>query len=72
MYGNDSLARVAPVDGGVVMRAARALDGQRLAAVALVTLLLSLGALVSPALLDFFSPAELALAARRAPSRLLR
>jgi len=38
------------------------MHGQRLAAVGLVTLLLSLGPLVSPALLDFFSPGELALA----------
>jgi hypothetical protein len=38
------------------------MDWQRLAAVALVTLLLSLGALVNPTLLDFFSPAEIALA----------
>lgn len=49
-------------DASLVARVVRALDWQRLAAVALVTLLLSLGALVSPALLDFFSPAEIALA----------
>jgi signal transduction histidine kinase len=40
----------------------RAFDPQRLAAVALVTLLMSLGALLNPALLDFFSPAEIAFA----------
>ena len=40
----------------------RALDRRRLAAVALVTLLLSLGSLTSAALLEFFTPAELALA----------
>jgi len=49
-------------DAGFVARMARFFDRQRLAAVALVTLLLSLGALTSPALLDFFSPAEIALA----------
>ena len=43
-------------------RVVRALDGRRLAAVALVTLLLSLGSLTSAPLLEFFSPAELALA----------
>lgn len=55
---------LAPARDGsrLVARVARALDWQRLAAVALVTLLLSLGPLVSPALLDFFSPAEFALA----------
>ncbi len=43
-------------------RFARDLRWQPIAAVALVTLLLSLGALFSPALLDFFSPIEVALA----------
>jgi sensor histidine kinase YesM len=43
-------------------RIARGLHWQPLAAVALVTLLLSGGALFSPALLDFFSPAEIVLA----------
>lgn len=41
---------------------ARAFDARRIAAVALTTLLLSLGTLVNPALLDFFSPTEIALA----------
>ena len=40
----------------------RAVNWQRLATVGLVTLLLSLDAMVSPALLDFFSPPEIALA----------
>ena len=44
------------------MYATRALDWQRPAAVALMTLLLSLAALDSPALLHFFSPEEIALA----------
>ncbi len=61
MHGNIGLA---PVRGGgiFVARLAGALDWQRLAGVALVTLLLSLEPLVGPSLLDFFSPAELALA----------
>lgn len=46
----------------VFARAQRAFNWQRLAAVALVTLLLSLQALVSPTLLVFFSPGEIALA----------
>ncbi|MFZ5556165.1 MAG: hypothetical protein ACOZDY_05500 [Pseudomonadota bacterium] len=58
MHGNPGLTRAA----SLLARVARALTRQRLAAVALVTLLLSLGALVSPALLDFFTPAEIALA----------
>lgn len=41
---------------------ASALHWRRLSAAAAVTLVLSLGPLVSPALLDFFSPSELALA----------
>ncbi len=40
----------------------RASHLQRFAAVGLVTLLVSLGALVNPALIDFFSPMEIALA----------
>jgi two-component sensor histidine kinase len=40
----------------------RALNARRIAAAAITTLLLSLGVLVSPTLLDFFSPAEIALA----------
>lgn len=60
MHGNIDVAHAH--DASFVARVTRALDWQRLAAVALVTLLLSLGALVSPALLDFFSPAEIALA----------
>jgi len=61
MHGNIDLAQ-ARRDASLIARAVGALNWQRLAAVALVTLLLSLGALVSPALLDFFSPAEIALA----------
>lgn len=49
-------------DAGLVARVASALDRPRLVAVALVTLLLSLGALLSPALVDFFSATEIALA----------
>ena len=49
-------------DARLGARAPRALNWHSVTAVALVTLLLSLGALVSPALLDFFSPAEIALA----------
>ena len=60
MHGNIDVALAR--DASFITRVTRALDWQRLAAVALVTLLLSLGALVSPALLDFFSPAEIALA----------
>jgi hypothetical protein len=47
---------------GYAVRVLRALDGRRIAGTALTALLLSLGALVSPSLLDFFSPAEIALA----------
>ena len=50
------------IDSNFAARAARAVGWPRVAAVALVTLLLSLGALVSPALLDFLSPAEIAIA----------
>jgi hypothetical protein len=45
-----------------ITRVVRALDRRRLAAVALVTVLLSLGPLFSSELFDFFSPAEIALA----------
>ena len=45
-----------------IARVVRALDRRRLAAVALVTLLLSFGPLVSSELFDFFSPAEIAAA----------
>ncbi|HSO07116.1 MAG TPA: histidine kinase, partial [Pelomicrobium sp.] len=61
MHGNPGLARAGGGEN-LVARLARAWTPQRLAAVALVTLLLSLGALVNPALLDFFTPAEIALA----------
>jgi signal transduction histidine kinase len=61
MHGNIDLAP-AQGDARFVALVACALDWQRLAAVGLVTLLLSLAPLVNPALLDFFSPAELALA----------
>lgn len=61
MDGITSIARAAG-DAPIGARVPRATDWRRLAAVALVTLLLSLGALLNPALLDFFSPAEVALA----------
>lgn len=61
MLGNVVLSRAGP-HASVFARVARALDRRRLAAVGLVTVLLSLGGLVNPALLDFFSPAEIALA----------
>lgn len=48
--------------GGYAKRVVRALDWWRLAAVALTTLLLSLSALGSPALMDFFSPLEIVVA----------
>ena len=47
---------------GYALRVVRALDRRRFAAVALTTLLVSFGALVNPALLDFFTPLEIALA----------
>jgi sensor histidine kinase YesM len=52
----------AQIDARFVVRAARSVAWQRVGAVALVTLLLSLAPLADPALLDFFSPAELVLA----------
>ena len=61
MPGNFQLAFNRGGDG-YGRRVICALDQRRLAAVALTTVLLSLGALGSPALLDFFSPAEIALA----------
>ena len=61
MLENLALSR-AGSHASVSARVAHALDRRRLAAVGLVTVLLSLGALLSPALLDFFSPAEMALA----------
>jgi signal transduction histidine kinase len=61
MLGNLRLA-LATGDRGYGWRVLRALDGRRVAAAAVTTVLLSLGALVSPTLLDFFSPAEIALA----------
>jgi sensor histidine kinase YesM len=62
MQADVGLVHTATVNEGFLARVVHAFDWQRLAAVALVTLLLSLGALVSPALLDFFSPAEIAFA----------
>ena len=47
---------------GLAARVGRGLCWGRLAVTALVTLLLSLGALTSPTLLQFFSPAEIVLA----------
>jgi signal transduction histidine kinase len=61
MLENLALSRAGP-HASVSARVGHALDRRRLAAVGLVTVLLSLGALLSPALLDFFSPAEMALA----------
>jgi hypothetical protein len=61
MLGTLRLA-LPPGDRGYAMRVLRALDGRRIGTAALATLLLSLGALVSPTLIDFFSPAEIALA----------
>lgn len=61
MLENLALSRARP-RASVFARVAHALDRRRLAAVGLVTVLLSLGALLSPALADFFSPAEIVLA----------
>ena len=62
--GTDGNINPAPArhDAGWGARLARDRRWQPVAAVALVTLLSSLGALFSPGLSDFFSPAELALA----------
>ena len=49
-------------DDHYIRRVARALDRRRVGAVALVTLLLSVGVLANSNLLDFFSPTEVALA----------
>ena len=61
MPGNSQLAFSCGGDG-YARRVIRALDQRRVAAVALTTVLLSFGALGNPALLDFLSPAEIALA----------
>ena len=61
MPGTSLLTRFRGGDGYVV-RVVRAIDGRRIAAVALTTLLVSLGSLVNPSLIDFFSPAEIAIA----------
>jgi signal transduction histidine kinase len=61
MLGTGRLA-LDRAERGYGRRVLHALDRRRIAAVALTTLLLSLGALLNPALLDFFSPAEIALA----------
>jgi signal transduction histidine kinase len=61
MPGNLRLA-FRPGDRAYLARVLRALNARRIAAAAITTLLLSLGVLVSPTLLDFFSPAEIALA----------
>ncbi|MEO8188222.1 MAG: histidine kinase [Burkholderiaceae bacterium] len=60
MHGDISFAHAR--DAGLAARVTCALDWQRLVVVALVTLLLSVGALTSPTLLDFFSPTEIAAA----------
>lgn len=62
MQADAGLAHTVTVTPGFLERLAHAFEWQRLAAVAGVTLFLSLGVLVSPALLDFFSPVEIALA----------
>src|SRR5437868_2791971 len=49
-------------DERYVRRVVHAFDRRRLGAVALVTLLLSVGSLANSNLLDFFSPDEIALA----------
>ena len=49
-------------DDHYIRRVVRAFDRRRVGAVALVTLLLSVGVLASSNLLDFFSPAEITLA----------
>lgn len=61
MLWNARVARIFGVDHYAV-RVVRAIDRRRLAVVALVTLLLSLRPLFGPALQDFFSPVEIALA----------
>jgi sensor histidine kinase YesM len=61
MLGNFRLT-LPRADGGQWLRLLRTFDPRRIAAVSLTTLLISLGALANPALLDFFSPAEIALA----------
>jgi signal transduction histidine kinase len=59
MLADPRLARL-PGDRHYAVRVLRALDSRRIAGAALTAVLLSLGALVSPSLLDFFSPAEIA------------
>jgi len=61
MAGELAIAR-GGLRAGFLMRLKPGLRPGRVAVVALVALLLSLNALVSPAVLDFFSPAEIALA----------
>jgi sensor histidine kinase YesM len=61
MFGSIGLA-LPRSEGDYLARVARALDRRRVGAGALVTLLLSLGPLFGSGLLDFFSPAEAALA----------
>jgi signal transduction histidine kinase len=61
MLGNLRLA-LPTGDVGYALRVLRALDRRRSAAAVAAAVLLSLNALVSPTLLDFFSPAEIALA----------
>lgn len=53
--------RLPPALGDYAQRVARALDRQRLTAVAMLALLLSLGVLFSPNLIEFFTPAEIAI-----------
>ena len=65
MLGNIRLAHASgngDEAAGYVVRVARALDRRRLAAVALLALLLSLGPLFSAELFDLFSPGEVGLA----------
>jgi sensor histidine kinase YesM len=61
MLAPDRLA-LPPDRHGYLARVLRALDGRRIAGAGVAALLLSLGVLVSPSLLDFFSPAEIAVA----------
>ena len=71
MDGDIGLAGAVPTDrgsaGGRALQGRgdclrRALDSRRVGAVDVVMLLLSMGALINPALLEFFSPVEIALA----------
>ena len=62
MHGKTHLADASHGHLSSISPVARAFELQRLAAVVLVTVLLSLGALLNPTLLDFFSPTEIVFA----------